>query len=125
MVYQPMTLRRLGELLATCEPAERWLMISEFLEEHRHEPKAARLALLAEEPASTGHQQWDVFLGALAEHLALKDDRRGPRWCEQRFLPQFWFPFNTPDARAEAIVHAPVAFRRRGVFVSRNELEVA
>jgi len=100
-------------------------MVAEFLEEHRHEVRAQRLALLQEEPSGTGDERWDVFLAALAEHLAAKDDRRGPAWCEQRHLRQFWFPFNTPAARAEAIVHAPAAFRRRGVFVARNELEVA
>jgi hypothetical protein len=123
--YQPMTLARLGELLATCAENERWLMISEFLEEHRHEPRERRLELLQEEPAPTGDERWDVFLAALAEHLAAKDGRRGPAWCEQRHLYQFWFPFNTRAARAEAIVHAPAAFRRRGVMLARNELEVA
>lgn len=100
-------------------------MVAEFLEEHRHEPRALRLELLQAEPPSTGDERWDVFLAALAEHLAGQDGRRGPGWCEQRHLRQFWFPFNTPAARAEALVHAPAAFRRRGVFVARGELEAA
>lgn len=125
MSYQPMTLAQLGQLLATGREAERWLFISEFLEEHRHEPRPRRLALLADEPAPTGDERWDVFLAALAEYLAYKDGRRGPAWCEARHLYQFWFPFNTPLARAEAIVHAPASFRRRGVMIARNELEVA
>lgn len=123
--YQPMTLARLGGLLASCAESERWLMIAEFLEEHRHEPREHRLELLQDEPAPTGDERWDVFLAALAEYLAFHDGRRGPRWCERRQLYQFWFPFNTPLARAEAIVHAPAAFRRRGVMIARNELEVA
>lgn len=123
--YQPMTIARLGVLLASCDESERWLMISEFLEEHRHESKPRRLELLQPEPAPTGDERWDVFLAALAEYLAAKDGRRGPGWCEQRHLYRFWFPFNTPLARAEAIVHAPASFRRRGVMVARNELEVA
>jgi hypothetical protein len=120
-----MTIAKLGELLARCQESERWLMISEFLEEHRHEPRERRLALLQDEPAPTGDERWDVFLAALAEYLAYQDGRRGPAWCEQRHLAQFWFPFNTRLARAEAIVHAPAAFRRRGVMIARNELEVA
>jgi hypothetical protein len=123
--YQPMTIARLGELLADHPGAERLALLAEFLEEHRHEPKPRRLALLQEEPAPTGDEHWDVFLAALAEHLAAKDGRRGPRWCERRALDRFWFPFNTPLARAEAIVHTPAAFRRRGVMVARHELEVA
>jgi hypothetical protein len=120
-----MTIARLGELLVGCAKSERWLMISEFLEEHRHEPRERRLDLLQEEPPPTGDERWDVFLAALAEHLAAKDDRRGPGWCERRHLHQFWFPFNTRLARTEAIVHAPAAFRRRGVMIARAELEAA
>jgi hypothetical protein len=120
-----MTIARLGELLAGRTDDERWLMISEFLEEHRHEPRERRLELLQDEPPPTGDERWDVFVGALAEHLAAKDGRRGPRWCERRHLHRLWFPFNTPLARAEAIVHAPAAFRRRGVMVARMELESA
>ncbi len=120
-----MTIAHLGELLASCPDDERWLMISEFLEEHRHEPRKRRVELLQKEPPPTGDDTWDALLAALAEHLAAKDGRRGPRWCEDRGLDRFWFPFNTPLARAEAIVHAPAAFRRRGVMVARNELEVA
>lgn len=123
--YRPMTVARLGELLASSAEDERWLMISEFLEEHRHEPRERRLELLQQEPAPTGDERWDVFLAALAEYLAAKDGRRGPRWCEQRHLYRFWFPFNTPLARAEAIVRAPAAFRRRGVMVAWAELESA
>lgn len=125
MGYQPMTIARLGELLAGRTDQERWRLVAEFREEHRHEPRQRRLELLQDEPVPTGDQRWDVFLAALAEYLAYPDGRRGPRWCEQRQLDSFWFPFNTRLARAEAIVHAPAAFRRRGVMVARNELEVA
>jgi hypothetical protein len=40
-------------------------------------------------------------------------------------LRTFWFPFNTRAARADALVHSPAAFRRRGVFIAPQELEVA
>lgn len=66
-----------------------------------------------------------MLLAALAEHLAARDGRGAASWAEVRRLGQFWFPFNTPAARADAIVHAPAAFRRRGVFVAPQELEVA
>lgn len=120
-----MTLARLGELLGGCAESERWLLISEFLEEHRHEPRERRLDLLRDEPPPTGDEHWDVFLAALAEHLSATDGRRGPPWCERRHLYRFWFPFNTPLARVEAVVHAPAAFRRRGVMIARHELESA
>jgi hypothetical protein len=117
--YRPMSVADLGAHLASHvarDQGEPWRMAAELLEEHRHEPRANRLALLADEPAPTGDERWDTFLAALAEHLAAIDDRRGPRWCETRSLDRFWFPFNTPAARVKAIVHAPAAFRRRGVI---------
>jgi hypothetical protein len=103
----------------------RWRLVSEFLEEFRWEPAKSRASLLEDEPSPTGDQRWDVFLAALAEHLAARDGRRGPRWAEQRRLRRFWFPVNTAAARVDAIVHAPAAFRRRGVFVPARDLEVA
>jgi len=66
-----------------------------------------------------------VLLGALAEHLAAQVDHAAPAWAALRSLRSFWFPFNTRAARSDALVHAPAAFRRRGVFVAPQELEVA
>jgi len=125
-MYQPMTLSVLaGHVRRAEDSGIRWRLVAEFLEEYRWEQAPGRLDLLDDEPESTGDERWDVFLAALAEHLALHDHRRAPRWAEQRELDTFWFPFNTPAARTDAIVHAPVAFRRRGIFVAPQELEVA
>jgi hypothetical protein len=124
--YRAATLDELAGWLARgTDDMARWRFIAEFLEEYRHEPVEARTGLLAEEPRPTGDQRWDVFLGALAEHLAARDGHGAPMWSESRRLRRFWFPFNTPAARVDALVHAPAAFRRRGVFIAPQELEVA
>jgi hypothetical protein len=124
--YRPMTTADLARHLADTSGDEtRWRLVAEFLEEYRHEPAGERVALLADEPPTSGDRRWDVLLAALAEHLAARDERGAPPWAESRRLGRFWFPFNTPAARADAIVHAPAAFRRRGVFVAPQELEVA
>lgn len=107
------------------DESQRWRLVAEFLEEYRWEPVESRAALLNSEPTSTGDERWDVFLAGLAEHLAAKDGRGAPPWVETRSLRQFWFPFNTRAARVDAVVHAPAAFRRRGVYVSAQELNVA
>lgn len=124
-MYRPLTLARLGHLLSGADESRRWRLVAEFLEEYRWELVPARLALLGEEPAGTGDEHWDVFLAALAEHLAARDGRSAPAWAESRSLRRLWFPFNTPAARVDAVVHAPAAFRRRGVYVAAQELEVA
>jgi hypothetical protein len=123
--YQAMTLAELARLLPAASRSDWWRLVAEFLEEYRWEPVDLRHRLLATEPPSTGDERWDVLLAALAEHLAARDGRGAPAWSEPRQLRRFWFPFNTPAARADAVVHAPAAFRRRGVFVSAHELEVA
>jgi hypothetical protein len=107
------------------DEATRWRLVAEFLEEYRHESAPSRSDLLLEEPAATGDERWDVLLAGLAEHLAARDGWGGPAWSEDRRLDVIWFPFDTPAARVDAFVHAPAAFRRRGVFVAPQELEVA
>lgn len=123
--YEPLTLADLSALLAGSEDSRRWRLVAEFLEEYRWESAETRGALLTQEPASTGDERWDVFLAALAEHLAAKDGHAGPAWAEFRALRRFWFPFNTRAARVDAVVNAPAAFRRRGVYVAADELHVA
>jgi hypothetical protein len=126
VAYEPMALFELARHLAAADDdRHRWRLIAEFLEEHRHEPAAKRPALLAGEPPSTGDERWDVFLAALAEHLASLDGRGAPGWAADRRLPVFWFPFNSAAARVDAVVHAPASFRSRGIFVAPGELGVA
>lgn len=111
--------------MAKADQSLTWRLISEFLEDYGWESPGSRFGLLEDEPDGTGDKRWDVFLAALAEHLAAQDGRSAPQWTESRSLRQFWFPFNTRAARVDAVVHAPAAFRRRGVYVAPQELEVA
>lgn len=124
--YRPM---RLFDLAGHLEKADddnlRWRLIAEFLEEYRHEHADERAELLLAEPPSTGDERWDVFLAALAEHLAARDGRGVATWAARRRLEVFWFPFNTPAARVDAYVHAPASFRSRGIFLAPQELGVA
>jgi hypothetical protein len=124
-VYEPLSLARLAGLMAGADDSLRWRLIAEFLEDYRHEPANIRLQLLEDEPDGTGDERWDVFLAALGEHVAARDGRGAPEWTERRMLRQFWFPFNTRAARVDALVHAPAAFRRRGVYLAPQELNVA
>jgi hypothetical protein len=124
-VYQPLSIARLGGLMVGVDEPHRWRLVAEFLEDYRWESPEVRAALLEEAPEPTGDEHWDVFLAALAEYVAARDERAAPSWTEERALGQFWFPFNTRAARVDAIVHAPAAFRRRGVYVAAQELEVA
>jgi hypothetical protein len=103
----------------------RWRLVVEFLKEYHREPPGQRQVLLAGAPEPTGDERWDVLFAGLAEHLAMRDGEDAPEWSASRGLRRFWFPFDTPGARAQALVHAPAAFRRRGVFVADYEIDAA
>ena len=122
-----MSLDALARLLVDSPEDRRWLLLAEFLTEYSFEDLAARSRLLAERPRSTGSQRWDALLGALGEHLAFHDGAPIPLWVDDsdRFLDTFWFPTDTPAARADAVVHAPASFRRRGVFIERRSIQRA
>ena len=103
----------------------RWRLVVEFLKEYHGEPAETRQRLLVAAPAPTGDERWDVLFAGIAEHLAVRDGKDAPGWSASRGLRRFWFPFDTPGARAQALVHAPAAFRRRGVFVADYEIDAA
>ena len=121
-----MTLAELARFVAV-EPDfdSQWRLVVEFLKEYHQEPAAVRSSLLEDEPGPTGDERWDALFAGLAEHLAMRDGKAAPRWSAYRGLRRFWFPFDTPGARAQALVHAPAAFRRRGVFVADYEIDAA
>jgi hypothetical protein len=101
--YQPMSLAELARFIAA-EPDfdTRWRLVVEFLKEYHQEPAGMRRRLLADAPGPTGDERWDVLFAGLAEHLAMRDGKDAPGWSASRGLRRFWFPFDTPGARAGA-----------------------
>ena len=124
--YRPMTVADLaGRLARTADGKLRWKLVWEFLEEYRWEPADTQLDLLQDEPPQTGDERWDTLLAALAEHLAAGHGLAPPSWAEFRVLRQPWFPAELQVQRADALVWAPAAFRKHGVYLSARDLEAA
>lgn len=124
--YHPMTLADLaGRLSRVVEDRTRWKLVWEFLEEYRWEAAGTQPGLLAEEPEPVGDERWDALLAALAEHLAAKLDLAPPAWADLRVLRTPWFPAPLRIQRADALVRAPAAFRKHGVYLSAADLEAA
>jgi hypothetical protein len=124
--YRPMTVADLaGRLARTAEVKVRWKLVWEFLEEYRWEAADVQPALLLDVPPQVGDERWDVLLAALAEHLAAGHDLAPPQWAESRVLRRPWFPAELKTQRAEALVWAPAAFRKHGVYLSARDLEAA
>ena len=124
--YRPMTLAELaGRLIRVTDVKVRWKLVWEFLEEYRWEQGDVQLSLLKGEPAPVGDDRWDALLAALAEHLAAQHDAAPPDWAEGRVLRRPWFPAELEIQRADALVWAPAAFRKHGVYLSAHDLEAA
>lgn len=124
--YQPMTVADLAmHLVQTADEKTRWKTFWEFLEEYRWESPDAQVPLLQDEPVSVGDERWDALLAALAEHLAAKHDLAPPAWTDLRVLGRPWFPAQLRVQRADALVHAPAAFRKHGVYLAAADLEAA
>jgi hypothetical protein len=111
-----------GRLARTADGKLRWKLVWEFLEEYRWEPADVQLMLLRDEPPTTGDERWDTLL---AEHLAAGHDAAPPSWAEFRVLRRPWFPAELQIQRAEALVWAPAAFCKHGVYLSGRDLEAA
>jgi hypothetical protein len=100
-------------------------VMCEFLEEYRWEPADIQPSLLQDEPLPVGDERWDALLAALADHLAAQHDLAAPQWAEIRVLQRPWFPAELEVQRADALVWAPAAFRKHGVYLSARDLEAA
>lgn len=124
--YEPMTIATLARRVES-SPVEliRWRLVAEFLEEFLHEPSINQQALLDQEPGSTGDLRFDMYLAALAEHLALHNDLNNPPWTltpNRVWLGTVWFPNELPSVKVWALAHSPAAFRRRGIFIQPEDL---
>ena len=124
--YRPLTLADLASRLTrTIDVKVQWKLVWEFLEEYRWEPAEVQLSLLRDEPVPVGDDRWDALLAALAEHLSAQHDVAPPDWAEGRVLRRPWFPADLEIQRADALVWAPAAFRKHGVYLSAHDLEAA
>ncbi|WP_440106552.1 hypothetical protein [Streptosporangium sp. H16] len=112
-------------LAANTSDKIRWKLVWEFLEEYRWESPSLQPSLLQTEPEPVGDERWDALLAALAEHLAAKYDLAPPPWTALRVLRRPWFPAELASQRTDALVWAPAAFRKHGVYLSSKDLEAA
>ena len=86
---------------------------------------------LADEPVILRHRfpqgaVADAWLAAYAEHIASRIDRTPPNWAFEasRILKEPWFADESANVslRALALVHSPLAFKRRNIFTPDVDL---
>ena len=118
----PDSLRQVAERALT---GASWrVAVRDFLDGFALAPPEVRPSLFDEEPPSFD-EVGDVYLAALAEHLAFHHGLARPGWCVDpgRFLHRMWFASDAPGLRATAIQQSPAAFRRRGLFIGATTLQ--
>ena len=86
-----------------------------------------RPSLVEQPPAGVGDPRYDALLAAVVEHLCARSAASAPAWVEEaeRFLDTWWFVSGLRSLHADALVHSPISFARRGVFVTGDSLSYA
>jgi hypothetical protein len=131
MVYRPPTISEVSVEVATClaendEPSARRLAFR-FVEQFDKADDADRQRMIEIAPGPTGDLRYDALLASLVEYCCVRHDVNPPPWVEDpgRFLEEWWFVSGIPSLHADAIVHSPVSFKRRGVFITEDSLTYA
>ena len=84
-----------------------------------------KLALVSEPPEPTGEKHTDAYLAAMVETLCSEANLSPPDWTASpgTYLQRPWFASGLQSLKAILLAEAPVAFRRRNLFVSANALQ--
>jgi hypothetical protein len=102
-------------------------LVFRFVESYDKAPPASRPRMIAIEPPPTGDRRFDAFLAAMVEYLCAREFDEAPTWVNtpNRFLDQWWFMSGIRSLEANALVHSPISFKRRGVFITEGSLTYA
>ena len=98
-----------------------------FVEVFERSDVVDRQQIVAEEPGGTGDTGFDALLAAIVEHVCAKASIAVPDWVDEpsRFLETWWFLSGLRSLHADALVHTPISFARRGLFITGDALTYA
>lgn len=130
MITRPKTLKEVAERSASL--AEFGRHLRDWLHELRRASSRPQAAIaIADEPPQLAKkfaqgQVADAWLGAYAEHLAVKLGHAAPDWAfaAHRIASEPLFDESdaTPGLRALALARSPLAFKRRNIFTPTVDL---
>ncbi|HWG99253.1 MAG TPA: hypothetical protein VNV66_08020 [Pilimelia sp.] len=100
-------------------------LLDDYRRAVRRDGVAAGGRLFEDAPPATGDARVDAAMAGLAEHLARRDGWMPPLWAfeEARQARPWWFVSDVRSWHAAALVESPLAFRKRGVFLTATALE--
>lgn len=98
-----------------------------FADDFRASSRAGQVALLRDEPDSTGDRRFDAALAGTAEFFAREAAISTPEWVDgpNRFVEPWWFVSSRRSFDAYVLAHTPAVFARHGVFVAREVFDRA
>jgi len=115
-----------GDLAAGEEAGARRLLFG-FADDFRGSSRPGQAALIANEPAPTGHAGFDAALAGMAEFFGAESGIRAPAWVNgrSRFAVPWWFVASRPAFHAYTLANTPALFVRHGVFIAREVFDRA
>ena len=98
-----------------------------FADDFRGSSRPGRIALLRDEPPSTGDARFDAALAGTAEFFAREAEISAPAWVEgpNRFVEPWWFATSSAAFDAYTLANTPAVFARHGVFIAREVFDRA
>jgi hypothetical protein len=98
-----------------------------FVEQFDKADQSDRRRMVEIAPLPTGDRRYDALLAALVEYCCVRHDMPSPAWVDDpsRFLEEWWFVSGIRSLHANAVVHSPISFKRRGVFITEDALTYA
>jgi transcriptional regulator with XRE-family HTH domain len=98
-----------------------------FADDFRGSSRPGRIALLRDEPPSTGDVRFDAALAGAAELFASEGAISAPAWVNEpgRFVEPWWFVASRPAFHAYVLANTPAVFARHGVFIAREVFDRA
>ena len=100
-------------------------LLDDYRRSERSGGVAAAAELFEDVPPATGDVRVDAALAGLAEHLARHDGWVPPLWAfaDSRYATPWWFVAGVRSWQPLALVESPLAFRKRGVFLTASALD--
>lgn len=114
----------IGEYLRQGDEGRAFRRFVQLSDDLVREPLHVLIALASSPPRPVGHAGFDAALAALIEYRTEEAEAGVPTWVydEWRVCEQGWSPSEDPVLAAYSRATAPEPFRRRGVYISADDL---
>jgi hypothetical protein len=121
------TANEVSQCLASGDESLALRLIYRFVEHYDKANWKDRSRMVAKRPDTTGSPRLDAMLAATVEYSCATHRVAAPGWVNEPdyFLDRFWFVSGMKSLEADAMVHSPISYARRSIFINRESLTYA